>query len=145
MFEEDEGATGWKAGESVGYCNNCQLTYSPTTVNSDVVESLDEERERLTPSPLPETNRDSCQPEMAVEPSCTSSTSTCNTSSNSLNDPEEDDRPDSENGEKTFVPLKKKKLSAKDHVGEAVELLKTMVQNDPSKELMRFMQDEAEK
>ena len=57
MFEEDEGATGWKAGESVGYCNDCQLTYSPTTVNSDVFESLDEERERLTPSPLPETNR----------------------------------------------------------------------------------------
>ena len=56
MFEEDEGATGWKAGESVGYCNDCQLTYSPTTVNSDVFESLDEERERLTPSPLPETN-----------------------------------------------------------------------------------------
>lgn len=72
-----------------------------------------------------------------------SSTSTCSTSSNSLNDPE--DQPDSENGVKTFVPLKKKKLSAKDHVGEAVELLKTMVQNDPSKELMRFMQNEAEK
>jgi hypothetical protein len=35
-----------------------------------------------------------------------SSTSTCSTSSNSLNDPE--DQPDSENGVKTFVPLKKK-------------------------------------
>jgi hypothetical protein len=35
-------------------------------------------------------------------------TSTCSTSSNLLNDPEEDDQPDSENGVKTFVPLKKK-------------------------------------
>ena len=46
---------------------------------------------------------------------------------------------------KLFVPLKKKRLSAKDHGGEAVTLLKTKVKNDPAKELIRFMQDEADK
>ena len=92
-------------------------------------------------------SRDSCKPEMAVEPSCSSSASYCSTSPNSMNDLEEDDQPDSltNEGVKSFVPVKKRKLSAKDHVGEAVKLLKAISENDPSKELLKFMQDEAEK
>ena len=62
--------------------------------------------------------------------SCASSTSTCSTS---CNDFEEDDQHDS--GQqvevKLFVSLKK--ISAKNHVGEAVALLKTIVENYPSK------------
>ena len=36
-------------------------------------------------------------------------------------------------GVKSFVPVKKRKLSAEDYVGEAVKLLKAIFENDPSK------------
>ena len=90
-------------------------------------------------------SRDSCQPDLAVEPSCSSSNSTCSTSCNDADEDEPHDPRQQPDEVKLFVPLKKKKLSAKDHVGEAVALLKTMVENDPAKELIRFMQDEADK
>ena len=68
-----------------------------------------------------------------------------NANSDSL-DLEDDDKLDiGETHVKEFVPLKKKKLSAKDHIGEAVSLLNTIVEKDPAKELIRFMQDETEK
>ncbi|XP_028417144.1 uncharacterized protein LOC114541418, partial [Dendronephthya gigantea] len=74
--------------------------------------------------------RDSCQPGMAVEPSA-------------LNDLSEE-----EEIAKTFddfVPQKKIKLPKKNQVTEAVELLKQIVEKDPAKELITFMQEEADK
>ena len=74
--------------------------------------------------------RDSCQPAMAVEPSA-------------INDLTEE-----EEVEKTFediVPRKKMKLPKKNTVAEAVDLLKQVVEKDPAKELITFMQEEAEK
>ncbi|XP_046854719.1 uncharacterized protein LOC124447762 [Xenia sp. Carnegie-2017] len=95
-------------------------------------------------------SRDSCRPEMAIEPSVSSDISSSSSSGNpSLIDLEEEEEiRQLEEGEdsvkKSFVPMKRRKLSTKDNVGEAIALLKTMVDNDPSKELLRFMQDEAE-
>jgi hypothetical protein len=74
--------------------------------------------------------RDACQPDMAVEPSA-------------LNDLREE-----EEVAKTledFVPKKKIKLPKKNKVAEAVDLLKQVVEKDPAKELITFMQEEAEK
>ena len=59
-------------------------------------------------------SRDSCQPEMAVEPSSTSSNSKYNTKSDSLDLEDNDELDLGETHVKEFVPLKKKKLSAKD-------------------------------
>ena len=61
-------------------------------------------------------SRDSCQPGVAVEPSCISSTSTCSTSYNDL---EEDDQHDSgqQDDVKLFVPLKKKEIICKRSCG----------------------------
>ena len=69
--------------------------------------------------------RDSCQPAMAVEPCA-------------INDLTEE-----EEVEKTFedfVPRKKMKLPKKNTVAEAVDLLKQVVEKDPAKELITFMQ-----
>ena len=45
---------------------------------------------------------------------------------------------------KQFIPIKKRKTPQKDHVGEAVALLKTEIDQDPKKEFIGFMQEEAE-
>jgi hypothetical protein len=74
--------------------------------------------------------RDSCQPAMAVEPFA-------------INDLTEE-----EEVAKTFedfVPRKKIKLPKKNMVAEAVDLLKQVGEKDPAKELITFMQEEAEK
>ena len=88
-------------------------------------------------------SRDSCQPEQAIEPS--SSTSVRST-------------PEEENAEKAtdqteegtramFVPIKKRKR--KDNESEAaakiLKVLETMMENDPTKELLQFMKEDAEK
>jgi hypothetical protein len=77
--------------------------------------------------------RDSCQPDMAVETSAIDS--------NYLSEEEEIAKTFDD-----FVPRKKmKKLPKKNKVAEAVELLKQVVEKDPAKELISFMQEEAEK
>ena len=43
------------------------------------------------------------------------------------------------------MPVKKRKMSAKDHVGEAVGLLKVTVLRDPTKGLLSLMRDGANK
>ena len=83
---------------------------------------------------------------MAEEPS-TSSCSTGSTSSSASVEPEVDDQPDLHKRSKArlFVPVTKRKMSGKDHVGEAVELLNVIVERDPTEGLLSFMRDEAEK
>ena len=76
-------------------------------------------------------SRDSCQPDMAVEPSST-------------NDPLNEEEEIAKTFE-DFVPRKKIKPTKKNAVVEAVELFKQVVENDPAKEIISFMKDEAEK
>ena len=85
--------------------------------------------------------RDSCQPEMAVEPSASSS------EPSTSSDVQESDKQEQEavNKVKQFIPIKKRKTPQKGHVGEAVALLKTAIDQDPTKEFIGFMQEEAEK
>ena len=74
--------------------------------------------------------QDSCQPDMAVEPSA------------------QGDIIEEEEIAKTFkdfVPTKKLKLPKKNKMAEAIDLLKQVVEKDPAKELISFMKDEAEK
>ena len=102
----------------------------------------------LTISPPLVQSRDSFQPEMAVQPSSTSSNSNYKTNSNSLDFEDHEELDLRETHVKEFVPLKKKKLSAENHIAEAVSLLtmiETMIEKNPAKELIRFMQDETEK
>ena len=74
--------------------------------------------------------RDSCQPDLAVEPS----------SLNDLSEEEEVARTLED-----FVPIKKIKLPKKNNVSDAIELLKRVVEQDPAKELITFMREESEK
>ena len=74
--------------------------------------------------------RDSCQPDMAIEPSAT----------NDLNEEEEIAKTFED-----FVPKKKIKPTKKNSVAEAVELFRQVVEKDPAKEILSFMKDEAEK
>ena len=76
-------------------------------------------------------SRDSCQPDMAVEPSST-------------NDPLNEEEEIAKTFE-DFVPRKKIKATKKNAVVEAVELFKQVVENAPAKEIISFMKDEAEK
>lgn len=85
-------------------------------------------------------SRDSCQPEMAIEPSASINSDTSKSSS----EPQENDQSETKN-KKQFVPLKKIKKNTTDHLGEAVALLRKAIEQDPSKELINFMRDEAEK
>jgi hypothetical protein len=80
--------------------------------------------------PLVKTH-DSCQPNMAVEPS-------------SINDPLDEEEEIAKTFE-DFVPRKKIKPTKKNAIVEAVELFKQVVENDPAKEIISFMKDEAEK
>lgn len=78
-------------------------------------------------------SRDSCQPHLAVEPSY---------------EEEESDKTEStetEGGVKQFVPTKKKKVTPKDQVGEAVELFKTVLERDATTDIINYMRDEAER
>ena len=74
--------------------------------------------------------RDSCQPEMAVEPSALGDISEEEEVARTFED---------------FVPTKKLKLPKKNKMAEAIDLLKQVVEKDPAKELVSFMKDEAEK
>ena len=88
--------------------------------------------------PLVQT-RDSCNPEKAVEPSATTTTTV---ESNT-----EDDLHQEEKTEKPFVPIKstKKKSSNKDTIAEVIGLVKEAISNDPAKEMMSFMREELQK
>lgn len=80
-------------------------------------------------------SRDSCQPERAVEPSASS--------------PSTDETPDKSAGKtarKLFVPVKSnKRKNDEDSTSEALKLMKTMVDNDPTKHLVNMLQTEMER
>ena len=76
--------------------------------------------------------RDSCKPEEAIEPSAKSSTS---------EEPDDDDSVD-----KVFVPLRSKKnprrKDSSETTGQLVELVKSMIENDPTKEMINTIREE---
>lgn len=74
--------------------------------------------------------RDSCQPDMAIEPSATTNLTEEEEIAKNFED---------------FLPKKKVKPTKKNTVAEAVELFKQVVENDPAKEIISFMKHEAEK
>ena len=77
---------------------------------------------------------------MAVEPSASG------TEPSTSSDVQESDKQEQKavNKVKQFIAIKKRKTPQKDHVGEAVALLKTEIDQDPKKEFIGFMQEEAE-
>ena len=75
-------------------------------------------------------SRDSCQPNLAIEPSAT----------NDLSEEEEIAKTFED-----FVPKKKVKPTKKNAATEAVELFKQVVEKDPTKEIISFMKEEADK
>jgi len=90
--------------------------------------------------------RDSCQPERALEPSASPSSSPCTLgSSSSTADNVEDEV-------ELFVPKRslKKGKSNKDKLDssqlqEVMKLIQEAVKNDPTKEMISFLRDEMEK
>lgn len=84
--------------------------------------------------------RDSCQPELAREPSMNQAVDEASLSSLP------DDSPESDTSPPLFVPIKKtSKKKGKGSTDEVVDMLRTLVENDPLKEFLKFAKEEAEK
>ena len=86
--------------------------------------------------------RDSCRPELAVEPSASREEVTQST----------EDEGNSEASQgcvgKQFVPVKSattKKLKKEDPLVEAIHLMRSAIENDPTKQLIQFLKSDIEK
>lgn len=98
-------------------------------------------------------SRDSCQPEQSIEPSTYTSSSTCSTPVNEdESDEEEEDieektkEPALRKGRDMFVPIKKRKKKNKEEpLAKVLKILENMVANDPTKDLLNFMREDAER
>ena len=88
--------------------------------------------------------RDSCQPDQALEPSVlefvqNEGESSCGT--DKVLESESEDKPG-----KLFVPVKERKRSRKDDpVCEAIKLMRSVVENDPTKEVINFLKEDIQK
>ena len=82
--------------------------------------------------------RNSCQPEQAIEPSIVDSEKDMASSSSASTSTISDD---------FFVPSKKasRKRKTQDILSEAVDMFKTIIQNDPMKDFIAFAHEETEK
>lgn len=96
-------------------------------------------------------SRDSCQPEQAIEPSTSRSSSTTTTPVSLLDDEDENgdgetEEPPHKKGRDLFVPIKKRKRNNESEaVNKVLKVLESMIENDPTKELIEFMKEDAEK
>ncbi|CAB4041863.1 Hypothetical predicted protein, partial [Paramuricea clavata] len=97
-------------------------------------------------------SRDSCQPERAIEPSTSSSTSS--TPIDHMNDNSipgdfngEDGEAEERDRKDMFVPTRKRKDKPSDSqsMSKILKIVKYMSENDPTKELLQFMKEDAEK
>ena len=79
--------------------------------------------------------RDSCQPEQAIEPSA-----------ETTSQPPDVDDDGNEMGTKVYVPIrsksKEKKKESNDLLLEAVQCMRSMIENDPMKDLVNLMREE---
>lgn len=91
--------------------------------------------------------RDSCSPELAVEPSSTSlKAKNVENTETTESEGTVDEHKDSP--VRDFVPVKsapRKKQKKEDPLVEAIGLMRTAIENDPTKELMKFIQSDIEK
>lgn len=85
--------------------------------------------------------RDSCQPDQAIEPRAISSTPTVPSEDTS------ESEASSANQSNVFVPIKqaKRKSNRDDPICEALKLMNTIAEKDPSKELINFMKEDVAK
>ena len=85
--------------------------------------------------------RDSCQPDQAIEPRAMSSIPTVPSEDTS------ESEASSANQSNVFVPLKqaKRKSNRDDPICEALKLMNTIAEKDPSKELINFMKEDVAK
>lgn len=83
--------------------------------------------------------RDSCNPEQALEPSAESNTKTSSSDSFQVSD--------SCGDTPVFVPVKSssKKQKREDVMIQAINLMKSAIENDPTKNLIEFMKDDIQK
>lgn len=92
--------------------------------------------------------RDSCQPEQAIEPSAHQFVRNEN-QGGTLTGTEDNstENESTDTNQNLFVPTKrqKRKSSREEPICEAIKLMKTLVEKDPSKELIAFMKDDIEK
>ena len=87
--------------------------------------------------------RYSCQPEQAIEPSATLC-DTCN--SPRIEDTSETETSKSNQTKNMFIPIRSKRKNNKDDpICEAIKLMKTIVEKDPSKDLITFMKEDLER
>ncbi|PFX22343.1 hypothetical protein AWC38_SpisGene13176 [Stylophora pistillata] len=83
--------------------------------------------------------RDSCQPEQAIEPSALEDQTASSTEV--VSESEIETKP-----KRLYVPVKERKRGQKDDsVCEAVKLIRCIVENDPTKEIINFMREDAQK
>ena len=91
-------------------------------------------------------SRDSCQPEQAIEPTqfYRTQVSTCSTPTE---DTSESEASSSNQSKNVFVPIKepKRKSNRDDPICEAIKLMKTIAEKDPSRDLINFIKDDMEK
>ena len=89
-------------------------------------------------------SRDSCQPDQALEPSTLEFVQNEGESSSGTDkilETESEDKPG-----KLFVPRKEHKRSRKDDpVCEAIKLMRSVVENDPTKEVINFLKEDIQK
>lgn len=105
-------------------------------------------------------SRDSCQPEQAIEPSTSTSSSASSTPVSHLGELDDVDGDKDDEEERTdeaeparkkardmFVPIKKRKRknNESESVTKILKILETMVENDPTKDLLQFMKEDAER
>ena len=93
--------------------------------------------------------RDSCQPEHAVEPSSSEGVER-STNDNASLSPGPDDETDSSTSTNMFIPIKsgqkkiKKKADVSSTTLEVLGLMKDVIKNDPTKDLIELMRSEME-
>ena len=88
--------------------------------------------------------RDSCQPEQAIEPSALELITKEDQATSSV-DVGSESEPETKPGT-LYVPVKGNKRSRKDDpVCEAVKLIRSVVENDPKKEIINFMREDLQK
>ena len=89
--------------------------------------------------------RDSCQPDQALEPSTLEFVRNEGESSSGTDKLLESESESNKPG-KLFVPVKERKRSRKDDpVCEALKLMRSVVENDPTKEVINFLKEDIQK
>ena len=84
--------------------------------------------------------RDSCNPEKAVEPSAPSASNAGSDDETEIFDGAQ------EKEEKQFVPVRNRKRRHKDDtLSEAVHLIRGVIENDPTRDLIKLIRDDMEK